>query len=143
MRKCDLLLWPQIFCLAQPQLLQAFCVAAVSYRQLPAAISMLTFSRDAVFQSRFDTLTLRLHHWAIHAIVVGQVARDDVTIPFDVTFRSRDVVLMDCFELWISRLRMRRIFRDVIDDVVVVVAVVDAFPHGLLHDDLVLKLENV
>ena len=120
---CHLLLWPHFFYLAQPRSRKAFCVAAVSVRRLPAAT--LTFSRDAVFLFHYDTLNATLHHWVSRAM--RQVV--DVT--------PRDVVWMDCFELWILRLRKKKIFRGVNDSVVV--AVVVDFHLGMHRDELVLK----
>ena len=144
----DLLLWPRFSYLAQPQLWKAFCAAVVFFHRLPAAILMSTFSRDVVFQSHFDTWTVMLHHWVIRVTCLV-VARDDVTttVLFDFSIRSRDVALMDCFEL--SMLTKKTIFRDVSDgvvfvaDVVVVVGGVAAFPRVPLLDDSVLKLEHV
>ena len=82
-----------------------------------------------------------LHHWVIRVTCLV-VVRDDVTsttVLFDFSIRSRDVVLMDCFEL--SMLTKKTIFRDVSDgvvfvaDVVVVVVVAVAFPRVPLLDD--------
>ena len=144
----DLLLWPRFSYLAQPQLWKAFCAAVVFFHRLPAAILMSTFSRDAVFQSHCGTWTVMLHHWVIRVTCLV-VARDDVTttVLFDFSIRSRDVALMDCFEL--SMLTKKTIFRDVSDgvvfvaDVVVVAVVAAAFPRVPLLDDSVLKLEHV
>ena len=88
-----------------------------------------------------------LHHW-VTRVTCLVVVRDDVTttVLFDFSIRSRDVVLMDCFEL--SMLTKKTIFRDVSDgvvfvaDVVVVVGGVAAFPRVPLLDDSVLKLEH-
>ena len=89
-----------------------------------------------------------LHHWVIRVTCLVVVRDDATSILFDFWIRSRGfVVLRDCFELLIWMSMMRRIFRDVNDAavcvVVVVVDVVVAFPHVLLLDGSVLKLEHV